>query len=424
MNSCHLRMYTLLLLGIVFSLLLSTPGHAQFPLPKDVQVVTPVPNVPEQAAAFSGAWAGGAWDGVLPHILIVESISASGEASVIYSLAEMPDWNQKANFRRVQGRIENNRLTLMFTLKQGEAHVEYVIGGDGNLNGTYTRGRTVSKVTLKKTTLDEVGSLTPAPAIALNEKTLRIPFRYQGFFGSTKELQLEATLYRPNQTGRFPVVVFNHGSTSGGGSITTTIKFTVAARYFVEKGFAFLVPMRRGRGKSEGTYLEGGDGYWCGNEARGIYTAVEDLDAVFAFLREQSWADAGKVLIGGVSRGGILSVVYAGERPDTVKGVINFSGGWMYDRCSPDYNGQFFAEAAQKTAVPMIWLYGENDSYYSPASIRNYWAAFKKAGGKGQFYLFKDTGGNGHHLLYKPLFWRSAMDEYLKQLGLTKEKNP
>lgn len=422
MNNHCFRVYPLLLLGIVFSLLLTTPGHAQFPLPKDVQIVAPGPNVPEQAAAFSGVWAGGAWDGILPHILIVESISASGEASVLESYTGAPDWKMKADFRRVQGNIEHGRLTYT----RGKGKAEYVIDSYGNLNGTYTRtsSKVVSKIFHKKTTLDEVGSLTPAPAIALNEETLRIPFRYKGFFGSTKELQLEATLYRPNQAGRFPVVVFNHGSTSGGASITTTIKFTVAARYFVEKGFAFLVPMRRGRGKSEGTYLEGGDGYWCGNEARGIYTAVEDLDAVFAFLREQPWADAGKVLIGGVSRGGILSVVYAGERPDTVKGVINFSGGWMYDRCSPDYNGQFFAEAAQKTAVPMIWLYGENDSYYSPASIRSYRTTFEKAGGKGPFYIFKDTGGNGHHLLDKPLFWRPAMDEYLKQLGLTTEKNP
>jgi dienelactone hydrolase len=419
MNGRRLHAFVLLLLGSVLSLLLATLAHAQFPLPEDVRIVAPGVNVPVQAAAFSGVWAGGAWDGILPHVLIVENVSAAGEASVIYSYADAPDWNTKAGFSRVQGRIENGRLT--FTLRNGEARVEYVIGARGDLNGTYTRGRTVSKVFLTKTTLEKLGSLAYTAAVGLNEETLRIPVKYAGAFGGTKELRLEATLYRPNQTGRFPVVVFNHGSTGPGQiPVDQTLKYPIAARYFVEKGFAFLVPMRRGRGKSEGSYHEG---YQCGSEARGINLAVEDLDGLFTFLREQAWADTSKILIGGVSRGGILSVVYSGRRADMVKGVINFVGGWMGESCFPDSNAGFFAEAAKKATFPMIWLYADNDNYYSTAAIKTYRAAFEKAGGKGPFHLFKDIGGNGHYLSSKPLFWRPVLDEYLNQLGLSTGKN-
>ena len=42
----------------------------------------------------------------------------------------------------------------------------------------------------------------------------------------------------------------------------------------------------------------------------------------------QPWADASRLLMAGTSRGGFLSVVYAGERPQRVKGVVNFVGGW------------------------------------------------------------------------------------------------
>lgn len=418
MNGHRLQAFALMLLGSVLSILLATLAHAQFPLPQDVQIVAPGVNIPVQAAAFSGVWAGGAWDGFLPHVLIVENVSAAGEASVIYSYLDAPEWNTKAAFSRVQGRIENGRLT--FTLINSGASIEYVIGAGGALNGTYTRGSNVSKVSLTKTTLEKLGSSESTAAIMLNEETLRIPVKYRGFFGGSKELQLEATLYRPNQTERFPVVVFNHGSTGPGQiPVDQTQKYPTVARYFVEKGFALLVPMRRGRGKSEGPYQEGGDGYRCGNEASGINSAVEDLDGVFTFIRKQAWADTSKILIGGVSRGGILSVIYAGRRPDMLKGVINFVGGWMSERCFPDYNGRFFAEAAQKAAVPMIWLYAENDNYYSPTAIKSYRADFEKAGGKGAFHLFKDIGGNGHYLSSKPLFWRAAMDEYLNQLGLS-----
>jgi dienelactone hydrolase len=419
MDNRRLQPLALLLLGSVLSLSLATAVHAQFPLPPDIQIVAPGVNVPAQAAAFSGIWADGAWDGILPHVLILENVSVKGEASVIYSYGDAPDWNTKAGFSRVQGRIENARLT--FSLGDGAARAEYVISPRGDLNGTYTRGRNVSKVFLTKTSPEKLSSLTPTAVVALNEETLRIPVKYSGPFGSSRELRLEATLFRPSPTERFPVVVFNHGSTGPGQiPVDLTQKYPFVARYFVEKGFAFIVPMRRGRGKSEGRYQEG---YQCGSEANGIDLAVEDLDGVFKFIAEQPWADPIKILIGGVSRGGILSVVYAGRRPGAVKGVVNFVGGWMGERCSPDWNGSFFGEAAKKATVSMLWLYAENDMYYSATAIKGYRAAFEKAGGKGPFHLFQDVGGNGHYLAGKPLFWRPALDGYLSELGLITAKN-
>jgi len=51
-------------------------------------------------------------------------------------------------------------------------------------------------------------------------------------------------------------------------------------------------------------------------------------------------------VIGGQSRGGILSVAYAGAHPQQVRGVINFVGGWTGDSCIGDFNGTAFAKAA------------------------------------------------------------------------------
>jgi dipeptidyl aminopeptidase/acylaminoacyl peptidase len=48
------------------------------------------------------------------------------------------------------------------------------------------------------------------------------------------------------------------------------------------------------------------------------------MDAVLAF----PFVDPTRVVIGGQSRGGILSIAYAGQRPEQVKGVVNFVGGW------------------------------------------------------------------------------------------------
>jgi dienelactone hydrolase len=173
--------------------------------------------------------------------------------------------------------------------------------------------------------------------------------------------------------------------------------------------------MRRGWGQSGGAYVES---YQYGREASGMDRAVEDLDGVFRFLREQPWANPNQILIGGQSRGGLLAVVYAWGRPEAVKGVINFVGGWMSEGCVPHANEGFFREATRQAVVPTLWLYADQDQYYSAAAIRRYRASFEEAGGPGPFYLVPDLGGNGHFLVNKPLSWRPAVDAYLRALGL------
>jgi dienelactone hydrolase len=293
----------------------------------------------------------------LPHVLIVEQVSATGETSVISGWGDALDWQMTRGFARVQGRIENGRLSLVYPNRGARA--EYIIDVQGALQGMYTRGGVVGKVVLSHTTLDRLDEMPPRPPVTLYEESRWIPVNYPTPDGGTQPWHLEATLHRPQPTGRFPVMVFNHGSTGPGAiPVTLTLKFPIVARYFVERGFTLLVPMRRGRGQSEGTYQES---YQCGSEASGIAAAVENLDGVFQFLREQPWADVKRIAIAGVSRGGMLAVVYAGRRPEAVAGVINFVGGWMWERCVPDANGRFFSDAARQARVPMLWLYADHD---------------------------------------------------------------
>ena len=109
-----------------------------------------------------------------------------------------------------------------------------------------------------------------------------------------------------------------------------TLTYAETARFFVERGWAVLIPMRRGRGASDGEYLER---YECESPAlsSGLDRAIEDLDAVMAFVAQQPWVDRNRLLLGGMSRGGFLSIVYASLRPTGAKGVINFAGGWTAD---------------------------------------------------------------------------------------------
>jgi dienelactone hydrolase len=252
-------------------------------------------------------------------------------------------------------------------------------------------------------------------------ETIWIPMTARTVMGTASELRLEATLYRPSPTGSHPVVIFNHGSTGGGRqSPKVTVRYPETARFFVERGMAVLTPMRRGRGASGGEYLER---YDCdaGGLSAGVDRAITDLDAVMAFVAQQPWADTSRLVLGGMSRGAFLSIVYASSHRTGARGVINFAGGWTVERCDERlrFHERMLAHAGRATQLPMLWLYSENDRNYGPAAVRSYHHAFTQAGGKADLHLFPPIGHDGHILLPPHVeVWSAAVSDFLDRIGL------
>lgn len=255
-------------------------------------------------------------------------------------------------------------------------------------------------------------------------ETVWIPVTETTLFGGRRELRLEAFLYRPSASGRVPVLVFNHGSTGGGRvAPTSTVyyRYPDVARFFVDRGFAVLIPMRRGRGASGGEYLER---YECDRTilASGVDRGIEDVEAAIAFVSNQPWADMDRFLLGGMSRGGLLSVVYPSRRKTNARGVINFAGGWTIERCdgASRANTDTFAAAGRAGALPMLWLYSENDRNYGPAAVRSYHRAFTQGGGVAELQLFPPIGHDGHILLPPSVrVWQAAVADFLARIGLS-----
>jgi dienelactone hydrolase len=258
-------------------------------------------------------------------------------------------------------------------------------------------------------------------------ETVWIPMQSKGLFGS-RQIKLEATLYKPRGEGPFAVVIFNHGST-GGGAIPAehTVYPSDFGAYLLNKGIALLIPMRRGRGQSEGTYeelpLRSRD---CSlHQARwGVRYATESLDAVYDFLKVQPWVNMRRIILSGVSRGGMLSVIYAADHPEAAIGVLNFVGGWESDTCSSlagvDINAALFKEAAGKANIPHLFLYATNDHYYSPSSIANFVDAFRAGGSPIELKLYEmKAGEDGHSLFYRPWKWDRDVDQFLTKTGLS-----
>jgi len=249
--------------------------------------------------------------------------------------------------------------------------------------------------------------------------TVWIPMVEKGESGG-HVIRIEATLFKPSGVGPYPVLIFNHGSSGGPIPATYTENPKAFGAYLASKGIALMVPMRRGRGKSEGSNNE--EPSPCTVEAalQGLRYASETVDAVYEYLRQQSWSSMDKVILAGHSRGGVLASVYAAEHPGAASAVINFSGGWKNDNCGPvDVNTVLFSRAGSGARVPNLFLYARSDAFYSDDSIVNYAAAFKRAGGDVNFELLNVEKINGHQLFHRAMpVWKNNIHAFLQRTGI------
>jgi hypothetical protein len=106
------------------------------------------------------------------------------------------------------------------------------------------------------------------------------------------------------------------------------------------------------------------------------------------------------------------------RRPDVYLGAVNFVGGWLGEGCGDhrEVNRTLFVEGAT-FPDDTIWLYANNDSFYSIAYSRSNFDAFTAAGGLGTFRVYtRATGLNGHFLTNDPERWGPDVDAYLAEL--------
>jgi dienelactone hydrolase len=238
--------------------------------------------------------------------------------------------------------------------------------------------------------------------------------------------RLETVLFRPagRGPGPFPLLVFHHGST-GNGDDPAIFSWTywnyAIAEYFTARGWLVAFPQRRGRGRSEGLYDEGfapdrAQGYSCDPaiSLRGADRALADAEAAVAALRRRTDVAPGPILTGGISRGGVLAIAFAGRHPDQVAGVLNFVGGWIGTGCgtAEEINGPLF-RGGGRYRRPTLWIYGNGDGYYPPDHSRANFELFRQEGGTGRFLVLDVPGGEGHAVAAYRELWLEPVGSYL-----------
>jgi dienelactone hydrolase len=259
--------------------------------------------------------------------------------------------------------------------------------------------------------LDDDAYLPSVPA-SLNEQAIRVPVDTSG------SMTLETTVYKPDGPGPFPMIVFNHGKIHGDPRTQERSDPLSLAREFVRRGYVVVAPNRRGFAGSDGTYEQDG----CDVARNGVGQAA-DVAATIDYMSKTSYVDAQHIVVAGTSHGGLATVAYGPEAAAGVRALINFSGGLRQDSCTDWQSNltQAFGAYGEKTRVPSLWLYGDNDSIWPAALVGQMYAAYVGHGASAKMIDFGAYKNDAHRLVGDRdgvRVWWPSVEAFLARVGM------
>jgi dienelactone hydrolase len=226
-------------------------------------------------------------------------------------------------------------------------------------------------------------------------------------------------VFQPNGPGPFPLIIINHGKDPGHPNLQPRDRFYHMAHAFVERGYAVMVPMRQGFANSTGYYRDHG----CDMTANG-YTQAEDVKATLEYARAQKWVDTDHIVVAGQSYGGLATMALGTEDLPGVRGLINFAGGLRDDSNGCGWRSALvsaFAEYGSQNKLPSLWMYGQNDSLFSPELVARMHDAFEQAGGRAQLVEYAPFKRDSHGMLASrdgQKVWLADTMQFLERIGM------
>jgi dienelactone hydrolase len=241
------------------------------------------------------------------------------------------------------------------------------------------------------------------------------------------EQKITVTIWRDDAIKKAPYLLFSHGRA---GTDQERGKFGRSSEkrnseYFVSKGFTVILPTRIGYGVSGGPDADYSGA--CGNknylEAR--KAAIDQSKQVLNHVFDFSYIDRTKGIVVGQSVGGFTTIGLSAENISGLKGAINFAGGDGGDPiksaekpCGDYLIKDTFAKYGASNKVPTLWLYSVNDKFWGEQLPKDWFAAFQKAGGKGQFISLPAHKEDGHSIFRGDLnAWKNDFEKFIKEIG-------
>lgn len=251
-------------------------------------------------------------------------------------------------------------------------------------------------------------------------REFRIPIKSAGSKG------LEALLIRPNDLGPHPLALITHGTPRDPNDRAglTAMSFEPQAYEFARRGWTAVVVLRRGFGDSGGGYNEDAQSCAHPDYLGATNESIEDLRDAIAYLSRLSDVDPSRIIGVGVSTGGLAMVGLTASPPLGFIAGINFAGGRGSQApdqvCDPDALVGTFAHYGKHSRTPMLWIYSENDHFFSPHLAHRFYNAFTEQGGMAKLIMAPGFRRDGHGLfsLGGAPVWAPMVDEFLKAQNL------
>ena len=243
--------------------------------------------------------------------------------------------------------------------------------------------------------------------------------------------EIAATILRPEGEGPYGAVVLNHGvSASPRERARESAELLMgAASVFARRGYAVIMPLRRGFGETGGRMAE--DPGSCANPdyMRAENEAADDVMAAYEFARSLPYVDPSRMILAGQSAGAMVALFTAGMRaPAGLTAVLGFAAGRGGDPqmspgvpCAVEPVARVFDALGKSVKVPVMLHYAENDRFFSPKVTRQWFARFAAGGAEAEYVLQPAFGKDGHYIFGSTLgvrYWLPAVERFLGEHGL------
>src|SRR6266700_240536 len=208
------------------------------------------------------------------------------------------------------------------------------------------------------------------------------------------KLQLHGFLWKPEGNGPFPAIVWNHGSEKLPGWRPEL------GRFYVEHGYVFFVPHRRGQGRSPGEYIDDlvAQAPPQDRNRRMVQlqeAEVDDVIAALNYLKSRPFVDPGRIAISGCSYGGIQTLL-AGERDLGVKALVPFAPGAMSWQQNQLLQSRLI-RAVDLARAPVFLIQAQNDYSLGPSHVLSQEANKKHKDFQSKIYpAFGSSHQDGH----------------------------
>ncbi|HZM32883.1 MAG TPA: prolyl oligopeptidase family serine peptidase [Burkholderiales bacterium] len=240
-----------------------------------------------------------------------------------------------------------------------------------------------------------------------------------------------ATILRPEGPGPYGAVVLNHGvSASARERARESSDLLIgAASVFARRGFAVVMPLRRGFGETGGQMAE--DPGSCANPdyMRAERNAADDVMAAYEYARSLPYVDRSRMILAGQSAGAMVALFTAGTRePEGLVAVLGFAAGRGGDPigspgepCAVEPVAEVLDRIGRTVKVPVLLHYAENDRFFAPKTSRLWFDRFAANGARAEYVLQPAFGTDGHYLFGSTLgvrYWLPAVEGFLGRHGV------